>query len=180
MIVSLSPDDLVYDFKGNRKKPKLEDFPALEGVTFGPLDVIIYKYQDKEEDATIILKGSCAEIVKSTTRLKVETRPIPKTLDDAVDYLYSQIDDKDIDKIKSIFEDEFVGRNHFFAGMKLRNNWDLWGGSVLSEYFNKLGIFHPDDMSGIIHKSLYRKIVGKDRDLEGQIKYYKEFWASKL
>jgi hypothetical protein len=64
MIVSLSPDDLVYDFKGNRKKPKLEDFPVLEGVTFGPLDVIIYRYQDKDDEVTVILKGPVTEIVK--------------------------------------------------------------------------------------------------------------------
>ena len=57
MIVVLSPDDLVGDFKGNKKKPKLGDFPTLEGAILSPFDTVIYRYQDKEEDVTIVLNS---------------------------------------------------------------------------------------------------------------------------
>ena len=53
----------------------------------------------------------------------------------------------------------------------------LWYGSDLSKYFNNMGIFHADDMSGIILTSLYRKIVGKDRNLDEQVKWYREYWG---
>lgn len=53
-------------------------------------------------------------------------------------------------KIRALTEDEFSGKFHFGFGMWLRNNWDLWKGSRLSKYFNSIGVYHPDDMTGII------------------------------
>ena len=41
-------------------------------------------------------------------------------------------------------------RYHRGLGMWMRNNWGLWGSSRLSKYFNDKGVFHPEDMSGII------------------------------
>jgi hypothetical protein len=65
---------------------------------------------------------------------------------------------------------------HFGLGMWIRNNWGLWGGSRLSQYFNRLGIHHPDDMSGIILDSYWRKIHGKPIDLDGQVRCHRDFW----
>ena len=56
MIIALSPEDLVYDFKGDMKSPKLKDFPALDCDILGPFDVVIYRYTDGEEDNVSILK----------------------------------------------------------------------------------------------------------------------------
>ena len=53
-------------------------------------------------------------------------------------------------KIKVMTEDEFSGRYHLGFGMWMRNNWGLWKSSRLSRYFNSLGVYHPDDMTGII------------------------------
>lgn len=58
----------------------------------------------------------------------------------------------------------------------MRNNWGLWSGSRLAKYFNEMGIFHPDDMSGIILTSFHRHLNGKDLQLDQQIKYYQEYW----
>ena len=63
-----------------------------------------------------------------------------------------------------------------YFGLWMRNNWGLWGGSRLSNYFNKLGVFHPDDMSGIILTSYYRYSLGKEIKLEEQISHYKSYW----
>lgn len=48
-------------------------------------------------------------------------------------------------------------------------------GGIIAE-FEKLGILHGDDISGIILTSTYRKIKGLDRDLTNQIKVYHEHW----
>jgi hypothetical protein len=63
--------------------------------------------------------------------------------------------------------------------MWIRNNWRLWGGSRLSKYFNDLGIFHPDDMSGIILNSYHRFLLGQDIKLDDQIDYYKDYWKKR-
>lgn len=57
-----------------------------------------------------------------------------------------------------ISEEEFTVNTHFGFGMWIRNNWNLWGGSRLSIYFNQKGIHHPDDMSGIILVSYHRHL----------------------
>lgn len=54
MVIILHPDDLAYDFEGDTKRPKLNDFPAIENIDFGPYDVILYK-RGKDE---IILKAT--------------------------------------------------------------------------------------------------------------------------
>jgi len=60
--------------------------------------------------------------------------------------------------------------------MWMRNNWGLWRGSRLSKYFNEMGVFHPDDMSGIILVSYHRYLTGNEIKLEEQIKYYQDYW----
>ena len=62
------------------------------------------------------------------------------------------------------------------AGMYLRNNWGLWGDSELAKNLYKMGILHPDDMSGIILNSYQRKLKGEDIKLEEQLKYYQDYW----
>jgi len=183
MIVVLSSDDLVGDFKGSKKKPALKDFPALEGAILSPFDAVIYRYQDKEEEVTVVIKSPVdeSEAVKNPY-VDNEKSTIPKTLDEAVDVIISRYSLDDIDsieldaKIGKLSEDEYVGRCHFGVGASIRNERGLWKDSDLHKYFNDLGIFHADDMSGIILTSVYRKIVGKDRDLEGQVQKYKDYW----
>jgi hypothetical protein len=43
-----------------------------------------------------------------------------------------------------------VARFHFGLGMWIRNEFGLWGGSRLQEYFLSLGVTHPDNMSHVI------------------------------
>jgi hypothetical protein len=60
--------------------------------------------------------------------------------------------------------------------MWLRNGWWLWHGSRLSQYFNKLGIQHPDDMSGIILASYYRRLRQQPLRVTDQIELYQTYW----
>lgn len=39
---------------------------------------------------------------------------------------------------------------HFGLGMYIRNEYGLWSGGPLQEYFRAQGMEHPDDMSGVL------------------------------
>lgn len=101
---------------------------------------------------------------------------IPKDIKDCFRQIDSFWDDSTKVQVKQWTEDEFSGKVHMGFGMWLRNNWQLWGGSRLSKYFNDLGIYHPDDMSGIILDSYYRYLTGKEIKFDDQIKYYQNYW----
>jgi hypothetical protein len=101
---------------------------------------------------------------------------IPKNLNDCFD----QIDGFWSDSLKKVVtkwsEREFRVNAHFGFGLWMRNNWQLWGGSRLSKYFNTLGIFHPDDMSGTILTSYHRHLNDEDIKLQEQIDDLKIWW----
>jgi hypothetical protein len=103
---------------------------------------------------------------------------IPINLEDCFTQINSLWSDSIKTVVKQRTEDEFTGKMHFGFGMWMRNNWQLWGGSRLSKYFNSLEIYHPDDMSGIILVSYHRYLNNKDIQLDEQIKYYKDYWAN--
>lgn len=112
----------------------------------------------------------------SYLRQKINGTYIPKDLDDCIVGIDSMLDDTSKIAVLNMSEKEFLVSTHFGLGLWIRNNWELWGGSRLSRYFNSLGIYHPDDVSGIILTSYYRYLNGKDRDVQGQIKYYQDYW----
>lgn len=100
----------------------------------------------------------------------------PKNLDEAVFQLEKIHDDTTKRKIVGMTEDQFIGDSHFGLGIWMRNNWGLWKGGELAKYFNSIGIFHPDDMSGIILTSYYRHLKGQDRELDKQVKFHQDYW----
>ena len=66
---------------------------------------------------------------------------------------------------------------HFSTGVWIRNEW-LYGNkdSALVNYFNRLGIDQPNDMSTIILTSLHRKLNNLPINLEAQVNYFIEYW----
>jgi len=100
---------------------------------------------------------------------------IPKDLEDCFQELKSMLHPSLIQEMKSGSERDMV-KYHLGLGMWVRNNWGLWKGSRLKDYFNGLGIFHPDDMSGIILDSFWRHLNNSPINLQEQIKYYQEYW----
>jgi len=101
---------------------------------------------------------------------------IPKNLDEAILCLEKSLSEKEITYLKGITEDFFINSEHHRLGREIRNNWGIWSGSELAEYFKSIGISHPDDISGIILKSFIRHIQGKDIHLKEQIEYYQKYW----
>ncbi len=116
---------------------------------------------------TIIL-SNCSSVTTSNNK-------VPSTLDEAIIQLKTMLSEEDLDRIKNGSEDDLALLHHGF-GTGLRNSWGLWSGSSLSRWFNRKGIDHPDDMSGIIILSLYRDLRGVPRKLDEQIEYYQAYW----
>jgi hypothetical protein len=78
-------------------------------------------------------------------------------------------------EITKLTEDRYSSGNHLLGiGILMRNNWQLWGGSRLSKYFNQMGIYHPEAMSGIILISYHRYLRNEEICLDEQIKYYQD------
>ena len=105
-----------------------------------------------------------------------ELRYKPINLDEAVLQLTKILPDTTQQQVLSMTEEEFIAETHFGLGMLIRNNWRLWRGGKLANEFKSKGIFHPDDMSGIILTSYYRHLHNQDLKIEEQIDYYREHW----
>lgn len=66
---------------------------------------------------------------------------------------------------------------HHSLGRWLRNNWGLWQeDSVLHLYFKKLGLWHADDMSGLILDGFWCHLRNEPFDIDKQIKSYQDYW----
>jgi hypothetical protein len=101
---------------------------------------------------------------------------VPETLDAAVSLIMGELTDDNREFIIAGREDyEWMLPSH--GGMGMRNGWGLWGDSPLSRYFHRLGIYHADDMSGIISTVVSRKVRGVPVNLEGVIAHYRTDWA---
>lgn len=115
-------------------------------------------------------------IVVSLITQKKDKGYIPKNLNEAISQLDILFTSKDKKEIFDMTEEEYLANSHFLTGVLIRNNWGLWGGQELAKYFNKIGILHPDDMSGIILCCYYRHLHNQDYKLVEQIKSYKDYW----
>ena len=100
---------------------------------------------------------------------------IPKDLEDAFIELKTMLSPALLNEIRLKSEKGMIDYHHGF-GTWLRNNWGLWAGSRLAQYFKQLGINHPDDMSGIILTSFWRHLHSQPIELEEQVEFYKEYW----
>lgn len=119
-----------------------------------------------------------------------ERKKTPHNLQEAIDILIVNTSLEDIEYIKSLTEDKFLAVSHSFTGRGIRNAWNLWWRKdcigkyenypkeipPIVKYFREQGIYHADDMSGIILTSLFRTLMGMEIDLEGQIAKYQNHW----
>lgn len=86
---------------------------------------------------------------------------------------------EDGDWFKSAEERDAIVQSHHGLGQWIRNKWNLWEEeSTLYQYFKKLGLHHPDDMSSVILTSYHRHINENEIELDSQIKKYIEFWKN--
>ncbi len=130
------------------------------------LTLFLCFYANGQKNKTTVNKG----------KILADSIYIPTDLDDCLKQLDSMFADSTKTKIKVLTEDEFSGKYHFGFGMWMRNNWGLWRGSRLSKYFNSLGVYHPEDMTGIIFNSFHRQLTGKSIKLNEQVKECQDYW----
>lgn len=134
------------------------------------------KQIDMKYNSLLIVFLFVFSVLQGQNISKKELRHKPVNLEEAVNQLKKNHHDTTKQQIFLMTENEFLSNTHFGLGMWIRNNWGLWKGWELAKYFNSIGIYHPDDMSGIILISYYRDIHGKDWKLEEQVKYYQDYW----
>jgi hypothetical protein len=102
---------------------------------------------------------------------------VPATLNEAIDYLYSELDEKDIKFIK----ESKTGFSHHGFGTGIRNSWSLWeiGTPFNNDIRKRFGLWgHGDDCSGLISDGLLAKVKGEDVDkaLNKAANRYKKHW----
>lgn len=169
--------------------PKFTRYLDNKGIYDYHSEVLLYSFRQYLKDGKInskqILNKYLLEQKNAEERYRIRFTTdtinsiyIPKNLEDCFTQINSFWNDSTKIQVKNWEESEFIGKAHLGFGMWIRNNWRLWGGSRLSKYFNGLGIYHPDDMSGIILSSYHRYLNKKEIKLEEQIKYYKDYWEN--
>jgi len=98
---------------------------------------------------------------------------VPSNLEQALEILEG-MDKKDKDYIAKKGSPSV----HHGFGTWIRNNWSLWEKDTpIVIWFNKQGIRHADDMSGIILEAFERKLKNEPFDLQAKIKYYRDYWV---
>lgn len=100
---------------------------------------------------------------------------IPQNIEDCIIQLDSILDDSTKMEIKEMTKSSFSAEAHLGLGLWIRNNWGLWQGGPLASYFNELGLYHPDEISGIILNCYFNHVKGFDIDLKGEIEKDKLF-----
>ena len=127
---------------------------------------------------TFCITVICAALLFSAcTTSTPETQP--KNLDEAITYFEKHWNIVEKTKFKIHPEQNAVSELHLTTGMWIRNTWIHANRDTnLTNYFHRLGIFHPDDISSIILTSLHRKLNNQEVDLPGQVKVYLEYWTS--
>lgn len=108
---------------------------------------------------------------------KGEVKQLPETLYEC----FIVLDDMnigDVDAWLKDTEDDALARSHHGVGMWIRNNWGLWQGGKLKQWFEDREVKHPDDMSGIILTSYHRMKNKKEIKLEELIDHYVEYYLN--
>lgn len=100
----------------------------------------------------------------------------PKTLKECWDWFNNNLSSKDVEYIKNLPSVKDTCQIHSTLGRWIRNNWGLWAGSDLKEFFKSIGLSHPDDMSSVILKSYWSQLNNQNFDLDKEIEYYQDYW----
>lgn len=99
---------------------------------------------------------------------------VPKTVKEAVDYLYSTLTD---DNARVIHTESAVSR-HFNAGRDMRNIWRLWDkrSSLVLDAAMNYGIAHADDISSLILDWVWARERCLNFDPKMACKRFHEHW----
>lgn len=103
----------------------------------------------------------------------------PETIQEAVEYLFRLIPNKEIAIIRRTSEEEFATNAIATLGVYMREEWKLYSTeSELALFFMRNDIVSPDEMSEIILICLWRRINGRDLQIDRLILDRMRFWDS--
>ena len=105
---------------------------------------------------------------------------IPNNLSECFDALELELrNSPEKEWFRNSTEDEVINSTHYALGEWVRNTWNLWDkDSKLYQHFNKMGLWHPDDISTFIIRTYHRFINKKELDLPRLINVYIEYWKN--
>lgn len=92
---------------------------------------------------------------------------IPSNVEECVQQMVNW--GSNIEEFKLKAESDAVASTHHTVGKWIRNEWGLWTGSQLKDYFVKKGITHPDEMTAVIICAFHRHLNGKPLNIESEI-----------
>jgi len=105
---------------------------------------------------------------------------VPSTVSESIKMFLSSLSDEERKTLCDIDEND-ISIFHHSWGQDLRNNWSLWEENTpLVNSFQKIGITHADDMSGIILVSAHRQLNKKPVKLTEQVNQYQEYWMKEI
>lgn len=104
----------------------------------------------------------------------------PSNLEEAINYFESNWSASEINEFKNKPENDAVSDLHHSVGTWIRNEWIRHGNEQFREYFKKIGVFHPDDISTIVFTSLHRKLNKRELNIEKQVKYFTAYWEEEF
>jgi hypothetical protein len=94
---------------------------------------------------------------------------VPKDINECITELDRLFDKESKDKFINQEESKAVSSAYRpGAGLWIRNNWGLWGGSRLQKYFFDNGVKDPEEMSWVILTCYHRFKNGKPMEFEKQ------------
>lgn len=178
----------VFDWAMKKDEPsRIRKYLIKRGVSVHQEEVILLAFKNYQltgsfEENEILLpfqKTEAKWAKEDAIRFSADSlrgRYIPKDLNDCFNQIDGLWNDSVKVKVANWTEDEFTTKAHFGFGLSIRNNWRLWAGSRLSKFFNKKGVAHPDDMSGIILSSYHRYLNKEAINLDEQLDHYKQYW----
>ena len=106
----------------------------------------------------------------------MKPKDIPKTLNEAIEKLYSDLTAEDV---KFITENDHSSI-HFFGGMRMRNDWHLWDkkSPINKDIQKRFKLSHGDDCSGLIFTGLWANVRGLDvtKELKKCASSYIKHW----
>lgn len=110
---------------------------------------------------------------------------IPESFDAAVELLTHDLSSRHREEIEIIVSEkrtasEVATMYHHTLGRWIRNEWKFWAneGPLYDDIAHTFGLWHPDDMSDFILKTVVYAIRGEEFDRDAQIAVYKRHWES--
>jgi hypothetical protein len=101
---------------------------------------------------------------------------IPKNFDECIAQIDTLLNDSLKAWAKCLPDDEFGRQTYHSFGSFISDIWSLYEDSELTKHFFDMGLTRVDDIPLLLLNSYQRKLKGQDINLDGQIKYYQDFW----